>query len=156
MGSDILSDGAAPLLATDLLDARADLLGESRDLICRKVLAGGPDLIYEVEGFDELLVIAPGDPGGTDRGVLATSPGDPAWDGPDAPLRLSRLRTVLSLGADHGCAMPRLVGVVLVGAGEEAATFGIEPSPRAISAARRAAAAAERILAATAARREVG
>lgn len=144
LGNDILSDDAVGLRVLERVRAELATGRPELDVTFKALCTGGLDLLYEVEGYDSLVVIdayhasdsVPGRCrvlGGGDLG-----PGSAHFDS----AHLLSLPSALTLSRELGYHTPELLGVVVIDVDDRCQEFGTtlsEPVERAVPRATRAA-----------------
>ncbi len=131
MGNPILSDDAIGLIVVREARKRVLNIVPDASVEFKELCAGAMDLMFEIEGWDDLIVVDAyltcNTPPGRVR-ILKTC--DLASEGVRAPsTHLLGLRGALQVGMDLGYHMPRLAGIVVVDVGEACLTFGEVLSP---------------------------
>lgn len=139
MGNEILSDDGVGLVVLDMV---AEKCGgrPGREVTFKKMNTGGLDLIYETEGFDQLIVVdaffseesVPGR-------VRTLGAGDLGGNGELSAVdsaHLLSLPDAMEVSRRLGYKTPELLAAVVVDVGESCLVFGEELSPIIAAAAR--------------------
>ncbi len=130
MGNEILSDDAVGLLVLEKLRERFSLEEYGDRLHFKGLNTGGLDLLYELEGYDYVLVVdayyAPEGRPGRVR-LVCRSELEPAPLGMDSAHLLS-LPAALQMSRELGYRTPQLIGAVVIDVGDRCRVFGDEIS----------------------------
>ena len=125
MGNAILCDDAVGLHILALLESRCSALGLTHSIDFLALQTGGMDLLYEIDGFDYLVVIdayyaSDSIPGRirvlSEASFIAHNTVDSA--------HLFSLPTALRLSRELGYHTPKLIGAVMVDVGDNCTVFG--------------------------------
>ncbi len=140
MGNEILRDDAIGLEVLRLAEERLDGAYPAGTIVFLSLQTGGLDLIYEVEGYDHLIVVdsyySPTTVPGRIR-VLGEENLVGAMSVDSA--HLVSLPTALTLSRKLGYHTPKLLGAVVIDVGDECMEFGLEMTESVASAGSTAA-----------------
>jgi hydrogenase maturation protease len=126
LGNDILRDDAVGLRALELARTRPGCAAPHPGVTFRELCIGGFDLLYEVEGYDALIVVDAYYSSTTTPGKVRFLGPEKlcAEAGPALSPHLLNLPAALELGSRLGYKMPELQAVIIIEVGDECHQFG--------------------------------
>ncbi|MBU1700546.1 MAG: hydrogenase maturation protease [Candidatus Eisenbacteria bacterium] len=136
LGNPILTDDGAGIRTVELVqEDRARFAGDI-PVNFRTLCIGGYDLLYEVEGYDALLVVDAFFSTESVPGHVRFLQGDDLISGDAAPpsAHMLNLPSALRMGRKLGYRTPNLIGVVAIEVGETCQDFGESLTPEVSSA----------------------